>query len=92
MRETGVVELFASGRIVDLILLFIGLELALLTLLHRWRGMGVPPMELLGHLASGAALLLALRSALVGAAWIWTAAWLAAALVAHLIDLARRWR
>lgn len=85
-------DLFGSGRIVDLILALIVVEAALLTLLHRRRGAGVPPAELLGQLASGAALLLALRSALVGASWTSTAAWLAVALVAHLVELARRWR
>lgn len=85
-------ELFASGRIVDAILALVFVEGVLLALLHRRRGVGIAPTELLGFLASGAALLLALRSALVGAPWTWTAAWLAAALVAHVVDLARRWR
>ena len=85
-------ELFASGRIVDAILALVVVEAALLTVLHRRRGVGVPPPDLLGYLASGAALLLAVRSALVGAPWTSTASWLAAALVAHLVDLARRWR
>lgn len=85
-------ELFASGRVVDAILALIVVEAVLLAFLHRRRGVGVPPADLLGYLASGAALLLALRSALVGAPWISTAFWLAAALVAHLVDLARRWR
>lgn len=85
-------ELFASGRIVDAILALVVVEGVLLTLLHRRRGVGVAPADLLGVLASGAALLLALRSALVGAPWTATAAWLAVALVAHLVDVARRWR
>jgi hypothetical protein len=85
-------ELFASGRIVDAILALIVVEGVLLTLLNRQRGVGLAPADLLGVLASGAALLLALRSALVGAPWTSTAAWLAAALIAHLVDLARRWR
>lgn len=85
-------ELFASGQIVDLILALVVVEGVLLALLHRRRGVGVAPADLLGVLASGSALLLALRSALVGAPWTSTAAWLAAALIAHLVDLARRWR
>jgi hypothetical protein len=44
------------------------------------------------NLLAGACLLMALRSALSGSGWAWIAAWLFAALVAHLADLARRWR
>lgn len=85
-------DLFASGQIVDAILALVVVEGVVLALLHRRRGVGVAPVDLVGFLASGAALLLALRSALVGAPWGATAAWLAAALVAHVVDLARRWR
>jgi apolipoprotein N-acyltransferase len=42
-------------------------------------------------LRAGAALLLALRAAITGAAWPWIAAWLAAAGLAHLADLRTRW-
>lgn len=85
-------ELFASGRIVDAILALIVVEAMLLTVLHRRFGVGMPPTDLAGYLVSGAALLLALRSALVGSPWTTTASWLAVALVAHLVDLVRRWR
>jgi hypothetical protein len=40
----------------------------------------------------GMFLLLAVRAALAGAAWPWLPAALAAALAAHLLDLAGRWR
>jgi hypothetical protein len=42
-------------------------------------------------LAAGAALLLALRSALAGQAWEGVALWLIVALAAHVLDLKLRW-
>lgn len=84
-------ELFASGVIVDLILLLIAVEAALLYALTRWIGRGPSLAELLPNLLAGAFLLLALRAVITGAEWKWTAACLAAALVAHLADLRSRW-
>ena len=85
-------DLFASGRVVDLILGLMLLEGALLLLYHRRTGRGIAPRLLLATLVSGACLLLALRTALTGAGWLATGAWLTAALLAHLGDLASRWR
>lgn len=83
--------LFASGRIVDGILLLVAGEALVLAWLVRRRGS--PPLpSLLANLASGAALMLALRAALVGAGWIAVAAWMLAGLVAHLADLGLRIR
>jgi len=84
--------LFASGRIVDLILAFTLLEGLVLAALYRKTGRGVAPADLLGNLASGISLMLALRGALVGAWWGWIGLCLAGSLVAHLVDLRRRWR
>jgi hypothetical protein len=85
-------ELVASGRIVDLILGFMLLEGLALALWHRRTGRGLAPLDVLANVLAGACLLLALRAALVGAAWFWIAFALSAALFAHLLDLARRWR
>lgn len=85
-------DLIASGRIVDIVLGFVVLEIALLTVYRRVSGRGIATLDLLFNLLAGVCLLLALRSALVGAAWIWIAVWLSAALLAHVADLARRWR
>jgi hypothetical protein len=85
-------NLFATGRIVDLILAFTAIEAALLVAWHRRSGRGPAPADLLSNLMSGVCLMLALRGALVGAWWGWIAAGLLAALVAHLFDLQRRWR
>jgi hypothetical protein len=86
-----VAELFSSGRVVDLILLLMFLELAGLAL---WRAAGRPAPVLTGllpYLASGAALLVALRIALTGGAWPAIAGALLAAFAAHLYDLYNRW-
>jgi hypothetical protein len=87
-----VAEWFASGRIVDAILGFMVAEAVVLAWLYRRTGRGIAPLDLVVSLLAGVFLLLALRAALVGAAWPTVALWLAAALVAHVADLARRWR
>ena len=85
-------ELYATGRIVDLILALVAVELVLLAAIHRRTGRGVAPGALLPTLLSGALLLLALRCALAGAEWPWIGACLLGALLAHGADLRQRWR
>jgi hypothetical protein len=46
----------------------------------------------MANLAAGASLLMALRAALTNAGWEMTILWLLMALVAHVADLASRWR
>ncbi len=72
------------GLIVDAILAATLLEGAFLL----WRGR----IDLVVTLLSGLALMAALRLALAGAGWPWLGLALLAALVAHLVDLGRRWR
>ena len=83
--------LFANGGVADLILALTALEGAVLVAYHRGTGRGVAPGDLLGNLLAGAFLLFALRCALVGAWWGWTALCLLLAGVAHVADLRRRW-
>jgi len=85
-------ELFASGRLVDLILIVVVIEALALLLLWRRAGQGVAPSDLLPNLCAGALLLLALRAVLAGAGWMTASLCLAAAGFAHLIDIHRRWR
>lgn len=82
-------DLFASGRIVDLILVLLVLEGLALVAWQRWTGRGPQPGGLIANLLAGAMLLLALRGALTGAAWPWIALPLALALPAHFADLGR---
>ena len=85
-------DLFASGRIADLILGLMALEVVALAIILTATGRGAVVTDLLPNLAAGACLLLALRGALVAAPWPMIAAALAIALVSHLVDLYRRLR
>lgn len=78
-------DLFASGRIIDLILLGMLAEMFALIALRRMKS-----LDAVALLVPGAFLMVALRAALVGAAWPYVAAALAAALVAHIFDVLRR--
>ena len=85
-------EFFASGRMVDAILLLMLAEAVRLTILRQRYGRGPATLPLLCFLVAGAALMLALRAALTGAAWKSVAGWLVLAFAAHGADLALRWR
>lgn len=85
-------SLVESGTIADIILALIAAEIVGLVLLSRLLGLGPRFRSIAATLASGAFLVLALRSALTSANWEWTAAWLAAALLSHIVDLAGRWK
>lgn len=83
-------DLFASGRVVDVILTLVVVEAVALEGWRRLTGRGLALRALIANLLAGGFLLLALRAALVGADWTWVAASLFAALLAHLADLATR--
>ncbi|GJD94629.1 hypothetical protein [Methylobacterium iners] len=85
-------ELFASGRIIDLILVLVALEAVALLVWRSRSGGGPAPLPLLCNLAAGAALMLALRGALTGASWPVIAACLVGALLAHVTELGLRLR
>ena len=85
-------DLFASGRLVDLILVLVLLEALALALYFRATSRGVAIADLLPNLLAGALLLVTLRLALSGADWMSCCATLGAAGLAHVWDLARRWR
>lgn len=84
-------EFFASGRIIDLVLAIVVVETLCLAAFRLRTGDGLPVAALVVNLLSGAALMLALRAALVQAGWIWVAVPLCASFVVHLGDLALRW-
>ena len=77
-------ELFASGHVIDLILLLMLAEAALLVKLAL---PGLGGRQVLGLLLPGAFLMLSVRAALVGADWTTVAACLLAALAAHIGDV-----
>lgn len=83
---------FASGRLPQLIAALVLLEALWLTWLWRARGVGIAPKAFLGNLASGACLMLAIAAALRDAPWWDVAILLVLSFVAHLADLALRWK
>ena len=85
-------ELFATGRLIDLILGLVLVEAIALGTLNLLTGKGVAPRDLVGLLLAGACLLVAVRLALTDAEWYWIGLWLGLSLIAHLADLVLRWR
>lgn len=85
-------DVFASGRIVDIVIAFMAVEAMALLLLRHRLGFRVPAIDVALLLVPGFCLLMAMRAALSGSDWPVMAAWLLAALAAHLADLARRAR
>lgn len=85
-------ELFAGGRIVDLILILVVLEGITLLAYRRRTGHGIGGRGLLSNLLAGVCLLLALRVALTGGGWPLIALCLAASGLAHAVDLWLRWQ
>jgi hypothetical protein len=85
-------DLFANGRFVDLVLAVVIIEAAVLLLYWRLAKRGIAPGDLLPNLCAGGFLLLALRVTLSGTGWMPACGCLAAAGVAHLVDVSRRWR
>ena len=83
---------FASGRVLDVILLGMAAEAVLLALYYRRTGRGVPPNAILLNLLSGMCLLMAMRVWAAGAWWGWISAWLLAGGLLHAADLRRLWR
>jgi hypothetical protein len=85
-------DLFASGRLVDFILVVVVLEASALLLYWARARRGIAPLDLLPNLCAGTFLLLALRATLAGSGWMVASFFLAAGGLAHLTDVHRRWR
>jgi len=85
-------ELFLSGRIADIVLVFMAVEAIALVFYNVRTGRGPRPLDMLPALLAGVCLALALRAAMVGAGWGWIAFSLTGALAAHVVDVVRRWR
>jgi len=82
----------ADGTAIDWILGLVAFEALLLVAYRRITRNGLGTGPILSLLLPGACLLGALRCALTNAGAVWIAALLLAAFVAHLSDLALRWR
>lgn len=91
MTETLAVG-FGDGSLLLGIVVLIALEGLFIAWLGRRGRSPLRLREVLGNLVSGAALMLAVRAALLDEPWTNVAAWLLFALLAHLTDLLVRWR
>lgn len=85
-------SLITTGRIVDVMLAFVVLEIIVLGLYRRATGDGIPMPKLLVNIGAGTSIMLALRAALTNADWKWIAAWLVCGLLFHSSDIALRFR
>jgi hypothetical protein len=89
---SSLIEWFISPRLIDLILALTCVEAAALMIWRRIRGSVLSYRDIALLLLPGVFLMLALRSALAGAAWPWVPMALGAALLTHLLDLRTRLR
>lgn len=85
-------SIITSGRIVDVMVLFVVLEVIVLVIYWRRTGRGVPTIPLLANIGAGGSLMLALGATLKGYSTSLIAACLVASLIFHVTDLAIRWK
>ena len=85
-------SIISSGRIVDIMVLFVELEVVALIVYWRRTGRGVPTVPLLANVGAGGSLMLALGATLKGFDTSIIALCLVSSLVFHLTDLAIRWK
>ena len=81
-----------GGGLVDTIIGITLFETAVLLLYQHQTKRGMTPRDYLLNVASGLCLMLALRCTLFSAGWQFISLWLAAAGLAHVIDIAMRLR
>lgn len=86
------IDLIESGRIVDIMLLVVGVEIIALLAYRHFTGRGISKAALLLNVGAGGSLMVALKMVFADAAWQWIAAALIMSLVFHVSDLAYRWR
>lgn len=85
-------DLIGSGRIVDIMVVFVVIEVMVLIIYWRRTGKGVPTIPLLANIGAGGSLMLALGATLKGMSPTTIAVCLIASLIFHMTDLAIRWQ
>lgn len=85
-------DLVNSGRIADIALAVMLVELVVLVLIARRRNHPIDVPGLFFNMGAGGSLVLALRASLTAAGWPWVAAFLLLSLAFHASDVGRRWR
>jgi hypothetical protein len=83
-------EFIRSGRIADIILVVIAVELAAVSFYLWRRRRRVALISFVASSLAGGSLVLAMRAILQDTGWLFVAICLAAALLAHVADLALR--
>ena len=86
----GVAAMIDATRLIDAILMLVGLEFIAFVVVKKFRPLGPPLNRIAVTLASGAFLLCATRAALAGETSLMLGA-LAAAGLTHCIDMTLRW-
>jgi CBS-domain-containing membrane protein len=84
-------SLVESGHIVDLMLIFVALEIAAITIIRYRRTGDLSLLTLIANIGAGASLMVALRISLTSGSWQGITVCLLAALVFHTMDIAFRW-
>jgi len=85
-------NVITSGRIVDIMVVFVVLEVIVLIGYWHRTGRGVPTLPLLANVGAGGSLMLALGAVLKGFEPAVIALCLVSSLVFHVSDLAIRWK
>ncbi len=85
-------EFIRSGRVIDLALLIVVLELAALLALRAGGRKALGSPDVLANLAAAVGLLSAAHLLIARDAWVYTALALSLAWVAHIAALRYRWR
>lgn len=80
------------GRLIDIALVAIAVEIVVLLVYRRATGRGLKPIDLLGQLLAGAFLLGAVRAAVAGVDGQIVLLLVTASLPTHLFDIVRRAR
>jgi len=76
-----------SGRVIDVVLVVIAIEAALLAYFRIRHRLGSPVVRMCANLASGASLMIAIRLALTDAHWGLIMLCLMVSFIAHLTDI-----
>lgn len=84
-------NLIESGRIVDLMLLFVAIEVVVLLLYRQRTGRGLSARALLLNIGAGGSLMLALRATVMESGTAAVGFFLVLSLVFHVADLLERW-
>jgi hypothetical protein len=79
-----------SGRLTDVILVVMAVEVAVFGFFLWRRNQGLGLLAFVASILSGGSLVLALRAALTDAGWQYVALYITASLLAHLAEIAIR--